>query len=265
MRTQLINEGFAGAIFLQQVCVQWKTDAQYTNAKNSGFDYIYNYAYGNQTKMATELSDSKRLGFNTIPGPGVNYSQQPWYEMGSFEGYFRDPESYGNLLSYTKNTYMKDNYLSGKLGANMVLLDNWNEMGEGHFLMPTEGLGFGYLDQIREMFTNNPSHTDLVPSASQKTRFDYLFPYAKTRFERGFPSGGSLNVPQSSIVLGDLDDDGLISILDLSAVKMYLLKIRLLTDYELLAGDIFGSGNIAVSNLLAIKKHIIGIETINQR
>lgn len=265
MRTQLINEGFAGAIFLQQVCVQWKTDAQYTNAKNSGFDYIYNYAYGNQTKMATELSDSKRLGFNTIPGPGVNYSQQPWYEMGSFEGYFRDPESYGNLLSYTKNTYMKDIYLSGKLGANMVLLDNWNEMGEGHFLMPTEGLGFGYLDQIREMFTNNPSHTDLVPSASQKTRFDYLFPYAKTRFERGFPSGGSLNVPQSSIVLGDLDDDGLISILDLSAVKMYLLKIRLLTDYELLAGDIFGSGNIAVSNLLAIKKHIIGIETINQR
>jgi hypothetical protein len=33
-----------------------------------------------------------------------------------------------------------------------VLLDNWNEFGEGHYLMPTREHGFGYLEAVRRVF-----------------------------------------------------------------------------------------------------------------
>lgn len=40
----------------------------------------------------------------------------------------------------------------------------WNEFGEGHYIEPTRGYGFSYLDAIREVFTKAPKeHTDLAP------------------------------------------------------------------------------------------------------
>jgi len=29
---------------------------------------------------------------------------------------------------------------------------NWNEFGEGHYLMPTRGFGFGHLEAVRQVF-----------------------------------------------------------------------------------------------------------------
>ena len=46
----------------------------------------------------------------------------------------------------------------------MLILDNWNEWGEGHYLLPYTEYGFGYLDAIRKVFTDAPAeHTDLIP------------------------------------------------------------------------------------------------------
>lgn len=50
------------------------------------------------------------------------------------------------------------------LGSRMVLLDNWNEFGEGHYIAPHRQYGFGYLDAVRAAFTDAPAaHTDLIP------------------------------------------------------------------------------------------------------
>jgi hypothetical protein len=41
---------------------------------------------------------------------------------------------------------------------------NWNEFGEGHYLMPTRGFGFGHLDAVRGVFAPQaPPHTDIAP------------------------------------------------------------------------------------------------------
>ena len=51
-----------------------------------------------------------------------------------------------------------------ELGSRMLLLDNWNEWGEGHYLAPYQEYGFGYLDAVRAVFTNAPAaHRDLIP------------------------------------------------------------------------------------------------------
>jgi hypothetical protein len=53
---------------------------------------------------------------------------------------------------------------SGHLGSKIILLDNWNEFGEGHYIAPHRQYGFGYLDAVRKVFTDAPEpHCDIVP------------------------------------------------------------------------------------------------------
>jgi hypothetical protein len=48
--------------------------------------------------------------------------------------------------------------------SKIVMLDNWNEYGEGHYIFPTRQYGFGYLDAVRNTFsTDDPHHVDLLP------------------------------------------------------------------------------------------------------
>ena len=45
------------------------------------------------------------------------------------------------------------------LGRRMLMLANWNEFGEGHFLMPSNLAGFGYVDALRNVFhARRPAH-----------------------------------------------------------------------------------------------------------
>ena len=51
-----------------------------------------------------------------------------------------------------------------ELGSRMLLLDNWNEWGEGHYIAPYREYGFGYLDAVRKVFSAAPEpHEDLIP------------------------------------------------------------------------------------------------------
>jgi hypothetical protein len=53
-----------------------------------------------------------------------------------------------------------------QLGSRMILLDNWNEWGEGHFIAPCRQHGFGYLDAVRNVFADSGTareHVDLLP------------------------------------------------------------------------------------------------------
>ena len=50
------------------------------------------------------------------------------------------------------------------LSSKLLLLDNWNEWSEGHYLAPHREYGFGYLDAVRKVFSDAPEeHVDLIP------------------------------------------------------------------------------------------------------
>ncbi len=46
----------------------------------------------------------------------------------------------------------------------IVLVEAWNELGEGGYVEPTVGRGFSYLDAIRNVFVGDSPHTDVAPS-----------------------------------------------------------------------------------------------------
>ena len=48
--------------------------------------------------------------------------------------------------------------------TNTLVFCCWNEFGEGHYIEPTRGYGFDYLDVIRDTFTGAKGpHTDIGP------------------------------------------------------------------------------------------------------
>jgi hypothetical protein len=49
--------------------------------------------------------------------------------------------------------------------AGLVLIEAWNEWGEGSYIEPHKEFGFGYLDAIRSVFTDaSAAHDDLTPA-----------------------------------------------------------------------------------------------------
>jgi chitodextrinase len=69
-------------------------------------------------------------------------------------------------------------------------------------------------------------------------------------------------IPFSVIRKGDVNNDNIINIEDLTAAKHSLIQILELDDIGCITGDINADKKITISDLLAIKKHILGIEII---
>ena len=62
------------------------------------------------------------------------------------------------------------------LARRLVLLDNWNEFGEGHYLLPTRSAGFGPLDAVRRAFAPRAgAHQDTQPADLGLGPYDALY------------------------------------------------------------------------------------------
>jgi hypothetical protein len=68
------------------------------------------------------------------------------------------PELFEQMLQNAKTL------IDTGMAPHVVLVEAWNELGEGSYVEPTAGLGFGALDAIRDVFASNSTHTDVVPS-----------------------------------------------------------------------------------------------------
>ncbi|NQT51747.1 glycoside hydrolase family 99-like domain-containing protein, partial [bacterium] len=72
-----------------------------------------------------------------------------------------------------------------QLGRRMLLLDNWNEWGEGHYIAPYREYGFGYLDAVRKVFaTADEPHVDLLPEDIGMGPYDTAYKAHMEREER---------------------------------------------------------------------------------
>jgi uncharacterized repeat protein (TIGR02543 family) len=119
----------------------------------------------NAYKMAENASS---LGITTYPvmGSGI-------FDIG--KNATLTPQEFKSQLTDLKNNYYTKYNNAGPLG-NMLMLATYDEYSEGHWLAPSGLYGFGYLDAVREVFTSNTAHTDTVPTASQRDRFNNLYP-----------------------------------------------------------------------------------------
>lgn len=85
---------------------------------------------------------------------------------------------------------------ASSLGRRLVLLDNWNEYGEGHYIAPHRQYGFGYLDAVRAAFTDaSESHADIIPEdigrGPYEKRFGDFLAMRRQCAERTLAPGGN--------------------------------------------------------------------------
>ncbi|MGL4943795.1 MAG: glycoside hydrolase family 99-like domain-containing protein [Thermoguttaceae bacterium] len=85
-----------------------------------------------------------------------------WRDEGSI--WKLPPTDYEELLRRGKQ-FIETNMSPNELGGKMVILDNWNEWSEGHYIAPYREYGFGYLDAVRRVFADaNEEHVDIIPA-----------------------------------------------------------------------------------------------------
>ncbi|MBO9606557.1 MAG: hypothetical protein J7639_11420 [Paenibacillaceae bacterium] len=176
VRNILISEGFAGAIFIAENRSTTSSSAQ--AVKDRGFDYQYAYTWydasisSQQAKLTAQKNNNI---IDPIPVLTEGWGDQPW---GSATRIKTVPLSdWQSGLSWLRNTFMPG-YASGSLGGSLIMLDNWNEINEGHAILPSNIHGFGYLDGIRNVFYSGPnSHTDILPRDAGLGPYDQLTPF----------------------------------------------------------------------------------------
>ena len=77
---------------------------------------------------------------------------------------------------------------------NYAMFDTYDEIGEGHYILPCGRTGWDLFDIIRETFVDKEEHEDIVPTMKQKDRFNNLYPYGRT-----------VNAIESGETVGDLE------------------------------------------------------------
>ena len=95
---------------------------------------------------------------------------QRWADMGY--GFFRDIKiyhqdamSFRRILRHIKT--VSDQLPEGAWAKRILMLDNWNEWDEGHFVAPSHKFGFAYLQAIREELTARDNLPDYRTPADQ--------------------------------------------------------------------------------------------------
>ena len=133
-----------------------------------GFDatYFYGYPEGGATFgrqynkiMALEANEGVLAAAATknIPTVSAGRDSEAWTGI---RGRLLTPAAFGGLLEKVKTEYLSG---SGENALDKLLvLDNWNEYGEGHYIAPTRVAGFGYLDAVAQTF-GAPEHTNEKP------------------------------------------------------------------------------------------------------
>lgn len=187
MRDACRKAGFAGLILLGEY--RGLDPDVLSLLKQLGMDYTFAYCWGvpnnptPQQAIDAQMSYIRKTQELGIIPQVVTVSQgwTGWADEGSI--WRIPPSDYEGLLRKAKDFI--GTLPSSQLGSHMLLLDNWNEWGEGHFIAPFRQYGFGYLDAVRKVFTPNAGpHTDLLPEDVGMGPYDKAYRTAMANRDR---------------------------------------------------------------------------------
>jgi hypothetical protein len=205
LRNEAKSLGFDDLILL--ACYSGSDANTMREYKDAGFDAIYAYSWGSISATAAihkQKLESQRDagGIDMIPILGMGRDDSAW---GGASGYYFTPEECEEVAQWAKDDFMPT-LPETSPGRKMVLLDNWNEYGEGHFFLPSQLNGFGYVDAIRNVFANEGAHEDLAPTQAQKDRICVLYPQDRVLPEKKRPVTPTITEDYS--IKWNFDTDG---------------------------------------------------------
>ena len=178
MRQACRDAGFAGLYLLGEY--RGLDPKHLALMKQIGLDYSFAYCWPvpnsptPQQAIETQMDDIHKTQALGILPQVVTVSQawSGWRDEGSIWKIL--PRDFESLLRQAKEFI--GTLPSGELGSKMLLLDNWNEWGEGHYIAPYREYGFGYLDAVRNVFADaREPHVDLLPEDIGRGPYDKAY------------------------------------------------------------------------------------------
>ncbi len=176
LRDEVAKAGFPGIVVLME---DRTADAGRLKAmKAIGVDYCYAYTWGTpdaevqRARNTAQRAAAEAVGLRSLTSLSMGWDREAW---GVKEGGWLPVQDYRALAQWARDDFMPT-LPADSLGRRFVMLANWNEFGEGHYLMPSTLAGFGYLDALRDVFTSGGPHEDAQPTEQQQRRFTVLYP-----------------------------------------------------------------------------------------
>lgn len=156
-----------------------------------GYDGNFAYNWGTSGYKLDEnkkwnlnyADNAESTGVYNIPTVSVGFNNVGWARVRLPMAGMSDFKS---ALAWVRDEYLPK-YAKESWQKNFMMLSTWNEYGEGTFMMPTtDEKGFGYLDAVREVFTDEKANASVntVPTDAQKERINHLYPQYRRLLRR---------------------------------------------------------------------------------
>ncbi len=172
MRKEIKKYGFDGMVI--QVEYRYDDHEVLQTYKDAGFDNTFAYCWHTEERMPTqeeiiarqEYLMNNHLQFDanfTMLTCSQSWDPYPWHKSSpdrikKIIRWKLTPNNWRKLLEKVKG--MAEGMPDSALGKKFIMMDNWNEWGEGHYIAPHLSGGFKYLQAIREVFTKRDNLPD---------------------------------------------------------------------------------------------------------
>jgi len=149
------------------------------NVERDAMQKIFDYTQkdGNNLK-SLDILPSFCTGWNHM----ANFTVDPlnYYPGGTnpYDHFYAiDPKDFEELCVWARDEFIPQ-FPENSLGRKLNIWDNWNEYTEGHSMMPSQWVGFDYLDTIGRVFTKKKDFADvnIKPTPGQVARMNTQFP-----------------------------------------------------------------------------------------
>lgn len=164
-----------------------------------GCDGLYSYTYNPSQMIAgaqpKALENFKARNENIFVQPTVcqGFNSYAWLNA---MGTYASVDTFRDNLCYVRDEFFKD-YTNYNLSEKLVMLATWNEYCEGHYIAPCGLAGFGYLDALREVYTDCTDYEPKIPTTEEKSNFGILFPENREPGMRGEPA--AMTIPNTVV------------------------------------------------------------------
>ncbi len=196
----MIDAGFNGIILWGQFC--WGSSLT-TNSQifNTGMEYTFPYhiptfmqvLQGGLSPTSAQVIDGhfkawdNQFKHSLVPNiltVSMGWDSSPWGNFVSARKWRLHPSKFEELSVHAKERM--DSRPDDRLDSKIFLVDNWNEFGEGHYIMPTEQYGFGYLHAIKSVFAEQTVAAPAQQNLLSKTLVPYPNPATDYFLLKGF-------------------------------------------------------------------------------
>lgn len=165
--------GFDGMIFAIEY--RYKSMAPIKEYRTCGYDFVFAYCWQlslrpSQNEIIEEQMQLMKERMQFDPGFFVTTAScawDPWPRLKSMPEIYQEenqprwwlqPDSFRKLLGEIRELTLE--LPENSYGRRLIMIDNWNEWDEGHFISPSYEFGFRYLEAIREELTKRDNLPD---------------------------------------------------------------------------------------------------------